>query len=328
MTFSLEASGRPPPKAASGGAPASRAAARACACTAALWGLWGLCASPQPHPFGPSAGLGVNTLAYARAPPLSRSTAWTLVPTIAPAFRSPHPVPPPSAHSLRLAGRSVGLAEPTVGALKPRPGLGSPSPSRGPRTVAGRLFHLAASLGLALGALLAWRAAGRAGGGASVGSVGPVDCGAAGWGMTGVAGSSDGGPRIEDAADAPLDDLELALELAIRNEDFDTAARLRDELRDAEAAHPMAALRRRQEQQQRALLETGLYGADLDARLAALKGLGEAATHPAPVPGAEDALHRLLREVSGADADELRAKVTEIMGIVESWKLWRRASTP
>jgi len=127
-----------------------------------------------------------------------------------------------------------------------------------------------------------------------------------------------GGPAGQDA----LEDISAALELAERTEDYEEAARLRDQLRAEEAARPMAALLFRQRRQVQSALEMALFNKSepLKARLQAIEALAELALPPAASADAEDALHRVLREASGEDVAQLQDAAESAL-----WSCWHRS---
>mmetsp|Transcript_108221 Transcript_108221/g.214965 ORF Transcript_108221/g.214965 Transcript_108221/m.214965 type:complete len:510 (-) Transcript_108221:104-1633(-) len=111
-----------------------------------------------------------------------------------------------------------------------------------------------------------------------------------------------------------LDSVSVALELAERVEDFEEAARLRDRIRSLEEAYPFQALLWRQQRQVMQTIDQVLRSNNvLETRLSAVKRLQELASPPAVAPGAEDALHKALREVSGSDAEAVRRAISEAL---------------
>jgi len=118
---------------------------------------------------------------------------------------------------------------------------------------------------------------------------------------------------------AKLETISANMELAGRVEDYEEAARLRDRLRYEEAKMPVVALLWRQRKQTQNALEVALFvpGEPLDHRLGAIRSLGELARPPASAMGAEDALHRVLKEASGPDAADIQAAAEKAL-----WKCW------
>mmetsp|Transcript_82355 Transcript_82355/g.142819 ORF Transcript_82355/g.142819 Transcript_82355/m.142819 type:complete len:511 (-) Transcript_82355:84-1616(-) len=108
------------------------------------------------------------------------------------------------------------------------------------------------------------------------------------------------------------------LELAVRLEDYAKAAKLRDRLKAFEEASPAQALKYQQQRQMKNMLDKALFsGEAVRDRQAAIQSLKEAASPPMPVSGAEEALHRILREVDGDDADAISEAVTDAL-----WEFW------
>mmetsp|Transcript_60994 Transcript_60994/g.174886 ORF Transcript_60994/g.174886 Transcript_60994/m.174886 type:complete len:558 (-) Transcript_60994:373-2046(-) len=137
------------------------------------------------------------------------------------------------------------------------------------------------------------------------------------------------------AAEAPLESLAAALELAERIENYGEAARLRDELREVEAARPMVALLWRQRQRIKRALDVALIGPvgdngantaerRLQARLEAIDALKDMATPPSAAGEAEDALHRVLREAPSMRAadDEGRDEMVDVICTAAEDALW------
>lgn len=120
---------------------------------------------------------------------------------------------------------------------------------------------------------------------------------------------------------APSEDLEnlnAALELAVRTEDYREAARLRDQILAVEAANPIQAAKYRLESQVRSMLDKALYSDEsLESRVAAIRSLKELASPPGAADGAEDALHKILCEVKGQSSGELREAVADAL-----WACW------
>merc|ERR1719281_1844301 len=86
------------------------------------------------------------------------------------------------------------------------------------------------------------------------------------------------------------------MDLAARNEDYAEAERLSKLLREAEFANPAAALQRRQQHQVKLQEETALgAGESVETRVGAVQSLSSMASPP-PFCGAEEALHKVLRE--------------------------------
>lgn len=133
--------------------------------------------------------------------------------------------------------------------------------------------------------------------------------------MRAADGSAPGASNVFQS----LDTLTAALELAEKASDYKEVARLRDRLQEAEAASPAAALAWRRQRQVRTALDTILLGvADpMQDRLAAIEALGRLASPPLPAPGAEEALHSALRNVSGQGADRLRDAMEDAL-----WSCW------
>jgi len=126
-------------------------------------------------------------------------------------------------------------------------------------------------------------------------------------------------PSQQEADLAKLETIAANMELAGRVEDYEEAARLRDRLREKEAKMPAVALLWRQRKQMQNALEVALFvgGEPLEHRLEAVRSLGELARPPASALGAEDALHRVLKEASGPDAADIQEAAENAL-----WKCW------
>mmetsp|Transcript_114173 Transcript_114173/g.254814 ORF Transcript_114173/g.254814 Transcript_114173/m.254814 type:complete len:517 (+) Transcript_114173:67-1617(+) len=112
------------------------------------------------------------------------------------------------------------------------------------------------------------------------------------------------GPRSPRALPKPdPESLRWALELAVRAEDFEEAARIHKSISTAEVASPVLALEGLVRDRVRRAVAAGLEeDARTEARLEAVKCLQVLATPPAASEEAEDGLHRVLRE---GDDDEV-----------------------
>lgn len=105
-----------------------------------------------------------------------------------------------------------------------------------------------------------------------------------------------------------LEGLVGALQLAERSGQYKQAAELQDKLRDVEESNPVTALAWRRQRQVLSALDTVLLGIrdPLQSRLEAIQALEQLASPPFPESAAEEALHRILCEVSGDGAGQLR----------------------
>eukprot|EP00746_Dinoflagellata_sp_MGD_P004790 gnl/MRDRNA2_/MRDRNA2_109263_c0_seq1.p1 gnl/MRDRNA2_/MRDRNA2_109263_c0~~gnl/MRDRNA2_/MRDRNA2_109263_c0_seq1.p1 ORF type:complete len:534 (-),score=111.41 gnl/MRDRNA2_/MRDRNA2_109263_c0_seq1:185-1786(-) len=136
------------------------------------------------------------------------------------------------------------------------------------------------------------------------------------------ASNSNGQQKYPPTSLAELSALADAMELAARTENYAEAARLRDRLQEAEAANPVVSLKWRQQQQVRTLQETALSGMDasLEIRVNALRTLSELACPPAMAPGAEEALHKVMQQVTGEGKKEVQEAAETAL-----WKCWLRS---
>mmetsp|Transcript_91138 Transcript_91138/g.175461 ORF Transcript_91138/g.175461 Transcript_91138/m.175461 type:complete len:515 (+) Transcript_91138:16-1560(+) len=116
-----------------------------------------------------------------------------------------------------------------------------------------------------------------------------------------------------------FEELVAALELAEKAGRDESAAALREEIGQLEAMHPVAAIAWRQHKQVRDALDSALFGLsdNVDVKLEAVQVLGRLATPPSAAPGSEEALHRVLREVSGENANIIREAAEDTL-----WKSW------
>lgn len=110
--------------------------------------------------------------------------------------------------------------------------------------------------------------------------------------------------------------LRWTLELAIRAEDYEEAARIRTKLPDADAQRPVTALAGVVREQVRQAVEDALNTRlPAERREAAVRQMQELATPPAAFSVAEDGLHRVLSE---GDIDCHAAEVAESA----LWDVW------
>lgn len=131
-------------------------------------------------------------------------------------------------------------------------------------------------------------------------------------------GATSGAAAPSPAAEA-LEALAAALQLAEKTGEDGEAAVLRERLWEAEGASPVAALAWRRAVGVRTALDTAIMGTmdHQEQRVEAVRSLKQLASPPLPAPGAEEALHRILREVSGQGAEELREAAEEAL-----WGCW------
>jgi len=116
-----------------------------------------------------------------------------------------------------------------------------------------------------------------------------------------------------------LESLAAALQLAGRSGDKALADKLKQQLEDEEASSPFLALRWRQKKRLQVALDTVLLGIEdpLPSRIEAVAALEQLATPPLAEAGAEEALHTILREVSGKGAEALREAADSAL-----WNCW------
>eukprot|EP00448_Togula_jolla_P012947 CAMPEP_0170595976 /NCGR_PEP_ID=MMETSP0224-20130122/14856_1 /TAXON_ID=285029 /ORGANISM="Togula jolla, Strain CCCM 725" /LENGTH=547 /DNA_ID=CAMNT_0010920207 /DNA_START=6 /DNA_END=1649 /DNA_ORIENTATION=- len=122
-----------------------------------------------------------------------------------------------------------------------------------------------------------------------------------------------------------MDSLAAALELAERAKDSEKAKELRAKLTEAEGKNPVLALEWRRLRRVSEALEMALFdaGQSVQLRLAAVKTLTELATPPAATPEAEEALHKVLREVNGSHAAAIRQACEQGL-----WSCWHSSGDP
>jgi len=109
-------------------------------------------------------------------------------------------------------------------------------------------------------------------------------------------------------------------QLAERSGDQEVVSRIDTLLKQHEKSNPVAALAYRRQRRLQVACDTVLLGGDtLKARKDAIGVLKDLAAPPLPTPEAEDALFRVLREVVGADAAELRQAADEAL-----WHVWHQ----
>mmetsp|Transcript_41361 Transcript_41361/g.96553 ORF Transcript_41361/g.96553 Transcript_41361/m.96553 type:complete len:504 (-) Transcript_41361:157-1668(-) len=109
-------------------------------------------------------------------------------------------------------------------------------------------------------------------------------------------------------------------QLAERSGDQEVVSRIDALLKQHEESNPVAALAWRRQRRLQVACDTVLLGGDtLKARKDAIGVLKDLAAPPLPTPEAEDALFRILREVVGVDAAELRQAADEAL-----WHVWHQ----
>jgi len=116
-----------------------------------------------------------------------------------------------------------------------------------------------------------------------------------------------------------LEALAAALQLAGRSGDKALADKLTQQLEDEEATTPFLALRWRQKKRLQVALDTVLLGVEdpLASRIEAVAALEQLASPPLAEATAEEALHTILREVSGKGAEALREAADSAL-----WNCW------
>jgi len=111
-----------------------------------------------------------------------------------------------------------------------------------------------------------------------------------------------------------LESLSTALDLAVRTEDYQKAAMLRDKIKEAEVTNPEQALLWRQQKQVSSLVGTALLTEEAFVnRVAAIHTLRDLASPPRPAPGAEDGLHTVLLEAADDAAKQIRQQVDDAL---------------
>jgi len=122
-------------------------------------------------------------------------------------------------------------------------------------------------------------------------------------------------------AEQKFEELVAALELAKKAGRDEAAVSLKEQIGELEASSPVAAIAWRQKKQVRDALDSALFGLsdNLDVKLEAVQGLQRLATPPFAAPGSEEALYRILREVSGEHANVVRDAAEDAL-----WRSWDR----